>query len=108
MFEIVAGPGGPLHYPVPWADGPHESFLISSDELRQVTDQAGVQVAAWTEGPDALAEIGRTAEAIPARQDDRGIGLHLLMPDFEQRMAGLARNVGEQRIALVQAVLEAA
>jgi hypothetical protein len=44
---------------------------------------------------------------MPVAGDDHGLGLHLLMPEFEARMAGLARNVGEQRIELVQAVLVA-
>jgi len=30
------------------------------------------------------------------------------MPDFQARMAGLARNVEEQRVALVQAVMRRA
>ena len=34
-----------------------------------------------------------------------GVTLALVMPDFESRMASLARNVGEQHIALVMAVL---
>jgi hypothetical protein len=34
-----------------------------------------------------------------------GIDLALLMPDSEARMAGLARNVGEGRITLVQGVM---
>jgi len=33
------------------------------------------------------------------------VTLALLMPDFEERMAGLAGNVEEQRISLVMAVL---
>jgi len=30
------------------------------------------------------------------------------MPDYEERMAGVARNIAEQRIELAMAVLEAA
>jgi hypothetical protein len=33
-----------------------------------------------------------------------GVTLALLMPDFDERMAGLARNVEEQRVGLIMAV----
>ena len=33
-----------------------------------------------------------------------GVTLALVVPDFDERMAGLARNVQEQRIGLVMAV----
>jgi hypothetical protein len=32
--------------------------------------------------------------------------LDLLMPDYEERMAGVARNIGQQKIALVQVVAQ--
>ena len=34
-----------------------------------------------------------------------GVTLALVMPDFDQRMAGLARNVAERRLSMVMAVL---
>jgi hypothetical protein len=34
-----------------------------------------------------------------------GVTLKLVMSDFDERMAGLARNVEEQRISMVLAVL---
>ena len=34
-----------------------------------------------------------------------GVGLNLLMPDYAERMTGLARNVEDGRISLLLAVL---
>ena len=42
---------------------------------------------------------GSLAERLKA-----GGRLALLMPDFDERMAGLARNVEEQRVGLIMAV----
>jgi sarcosine/dimethylglycine N-methyltransferase len=105
LFEVASGPGGPLHFPVPWADGPGDSFLVSSAELLRIVEDAGFEPLTWNVGPDALAEIARAADAAPAAGPDRGVNLKLLMPNFDERMAGLGRNVGEHRIELVQAVL---
>jgi hypothetical protein len=88
------------------ANGPAESFLVSAQEIRTLAESAGFAVREWLEGPDLLMRIGQTA------QSDRpglatgvdGVTLALLMPDFDERMAGLARNVEEQRIRLVMAV----
>jgi ubiquinone/menaquinone biosynthesis C-methylase UbiE len=108
LYEIVSGPrGGELEYPVPWADGPAESFVITAEELREAAESAGFTVREWLEGQELVARIGATAASgAPGMTTGvEGISLALVMPDFETRMECLARNVGEQRIALVMAVL---
>jgi MPBQ/MSBQ methyltransferase len=104
LFEVLSGPGGPLHFPVPWGDGPRESFLVAGPQLRRMAEAAGFAPLLWNQGEDTLGPIANAARSLPVPVDDRGIGLHLLMPEFEARMAGLARNVEERRIELVQAV----
>lgn len=104
LFEVVAGPGGALEFPVPWADREEQSWLVTAEELHELLDSGPLTVVAWKEGQAALDAIGRAAQSLPTPPADRQLGLHILMPDFEARMAGLARNVAEHRIALVQAV----
>jgi MPBQ/MSBQ methyltransferase len=107
LYEVVSGPAaGDLRYPVPWASRPAESFLISAEELRRLAESAGFTVREWLEGPDLVARIGETARSgRPGTTTGvDGVTLALLMPDFDERMAGLARNVEEQRIGLVMAV----
>jgi MPBQ/MSBQ methyltransferase len=104
MFELVAGLGGPLEYPVPWANGDDESWLVSAVELRDLLEWAGLEVGHWREGPAALEAIGAAAQSLPTRPAHQLLGLDLLMPDHEERMAGVARNIAQQKIALVQVV----
>lgn len=106
LFELVAGPGGPLEFPVPWADRPEQSWLVDSAELRTLLEATGLNIREWREGPDALAGIAAGAESAPRDPASAGLGLGLLMPDYEARMAGLARNVEAGRIAVVQIVAE--
>lgn len=104
MFELVAGPGGPLEFPVPWGDREEQSWLISAQAMRELLDSSPLTVTTWNEGPRALAAIATAAQSIPAPAADTALGLHLLMPDHDARMAGLARNVAQQKIALVQVI----
>ncbi len=106
LFEVAAGTGGPLHYPVPWADRAEQSFLITPVEMREVLGRAGFDERAWQEGPSIASSIQEAASkghgmaaGVP------GVSLELVMPDFQARMAGLARNVEEQRVTLIQAVM---
>jgi SAM-dependent methyltransferase len=106
IFELLSGPGGgPLHFPVPWADDPAESYLTSGGELRESAEAAGFEVFLWNEGADARARIQRAAEAQPPAPPAHGIDLQLLMPNYAERMASMVHNVAEERVALVQAVL---
>lgn len=105
LFDVVLGPGGPLHFPVPWADEPEQSFVVSGDELRADLEMGGFAVETWNGVQDALASIGR--HPFEPTVDPAKLGLWLIMPDFEVRMANLGRNVAEHRVELLQAVLHA-
>jgi SAM-dependent methyltransferase len=110
LYEVVSGPvDGELHYPVPWADGPDENFLISTERLRNLVKSAGFHVREWLEPPDLIARIGQTAAAHPHMATGvEGITLALIMPNLEARMAGLARNLSEQRIGMIMTILSKA
>jgi SAM-dependent methyltransferase len=105
LLEVI-GDGGDLHYPVPWADGPAESFVVSGDSIASLLQDAGFLVETWRAGADAqtaivaaVADTERMAPGLP------GVGLDLVMPDYEARMAGLAANVAAGRISLLLAVM---
>ena len=105
LLEVI-GDGEDLHYPVPWADGPAESFVVTGDSMASLLQDAGFLVESWRAGADAqtaivaaVADTERMAPGLP------GIGLDLVMPDYEARMAGLAGNIEAGRISLLLAVM---
>jgi sarcosine/dimethylglycine N-methyltransferase len=105
FFDSVAKGEGDLHFPLPWADGPKESFVVSEDELRSRFEAAGFEAVVWNEQEGALAEIAKrsfTPTVDPAR-----VGLGRLMPNFDERMANVGRNIAEGRLGLLLAVLRA-
>jgi SAM-dependent methyltransferase len=108
LYETVRGPStDDLLFPVPWANGPSESFLVTPSELRQLAEAAHFTVRDWLEGAELVVHIGDTAgSAHPAMTFGLdGITLALAMPEYETRMAQLARNITEQRITMTMAVL---
>jgi SAM-dependent methyltransferase len=105
LLEVI-GDGRELHYPVPWADGPADSFVVTGDALAALLQDAGFTVESWRAGEHAQAAIvmaaadtERMAPGLP------GVGLDLLMPDYQARMAGLASNVDAGHIGLLLAVM---
>jgi sarcosine/dimethylglycine N-methyltransferase len=105
LLEVVSEDGAELEYPVPWADGPEQSFVVSDRELRETFAQVGLEPLRWLKGEAVQAPIAAaaTSGALPAPVP--GIGLELLLPDYEARMAGLSRNLENGHINLVMAVL---
>jgi sarcosine/dimethylglycine N-methyltransferase len=110
IYEAMEGPGdGELSYPVPWADGPDESFLIDSVQARELATEAGFALREWLLGQEVLARVGAIAGSnAPAMSSGvPGVDLSLLMPDFEARMAGVAENLTAGRIELAMALMVA-
>jgi len=104
MFEIVAGPGGPLVYPVPWADTSEQSSLGTAEELQGPLEAEGLVFGSLNRGQAVLESIVAAAAEVTPSPAAQTLGLELLMPDYEARMAGLARNVAERRTELWRAV----
>ena len=108
VYDVVAGSGEALHFPVPWSGGPDTSFLLRPDVMREVLERQGFRVQAW---------VDRTADGIAwVRQQQQAraeagvakpiLGLHLAMgPDFPRMSANLGRNLLEGRVGIQQAVL---
>lgn len=108
LAETVAGPGGELRCPVPWADRPADSHLLAPEELREALERPGFAAEVWEVGPTALAAAAARAAAAEPEQPRARVDIGVIMPDRDARTASLARNIAEQRIAPVLAVLRRA
>ncbi len=105
IYDILAGPSGPVIFPVPWARTPDASFLATPDEMRRLLEDAGFRIADWADTTDAartwfvaLAEKIRKEGVAP-------LGFHVLLgPDFAAMAQNQRRNLEEGRIVLAQIV----
>jgi SAM-dependent methyltransferase len=107
LLEVIAKQPD-IHYPVPWADGPDTSFVAGAEELRGLFLEASLVTREWLLDEEAQQALIAAASDPRMSTGAPGVGLDLLLPDYAQRMAGLARNVEEGRLGLLLAVLEAA
>lgn len=102
-YDVVLRNGGVV-YPVPWARDASTSFVRTETDTRQDLENAGFSVAVWrddtrlaTDWFKAIAENGPPSS---------GPNLSAIMgPDFVARTRNLARNLGENRLGVVSAIL---
>lgn len=93
LFDVIAGPEQPLHFPVPWADDPAISFLADLDETEALVRGAGFEPREWHD---------RTDDALAAMAS--GAAPNVVVPDWERRVENHLRNLEEGRTRLLQAV----
>jgi SAM-dependent methyltransferase len=103
IYDILAGDGGPVHFPVPWAREPSISFLATRDELRGLLEKAGFAIVSWRDTTD----LGREwFGAMRRRMQIEGaspLGFHVLLgSDFQTMTQNMVRNLKENRIGLVE------
>ncbi len=106
LYDILAGTGGEIHFPVPWAPEPSISFLLTAEQLLERLTETGFEVLVWRD----VTESGRSwfshlrekirQEGLPS------FGLQLLLgPDFRAMAQNQVLNLEEERIALIEAVV---
>ncbi len=105
IYDVLAGPAGPVLYPVPWARTPDTSFLVSPDELRKLLEEAGFAVADWSDTTGAArAWFVALAERI-RKEGFPSLGFHVLLgADFKAMAQNQGQNLQEGRIVLAQVV----
>jgi SAM-dependent methyltransferase len=110
IFDVIAASGGPLHFPVPWANGPQTSFLMTEDQMHRALTERGFRSVSWIDTTQAGIEWFAQRQKQQVKQSaPPAFGLHLAMgPGFGEMTANLARNLREGRAELVQAIYEKA
>ncbi len=106
FHDIFGGPGGVPHFPVPWAGDESISFLMDPEELRLILQSLELRSLQWVDvTEESLMWFRKNLETV-AEQGSSPLGVHLLMEDADLKLQNVARNLEEQRIVVVQAVME--
>jgi ubiquinone/menaquinone biosynthesis C-methylase UbiE len=103
VWDIMIGGGGELRYPLPWADHPARSHLVTPDELRAVIESAGFAVEDWNDLTDGAAALMRAILSQPVNP----LGLHAFVTDFQRKAENLTQALADGRVRAVQAICEA-
>jgi len=106
LDDIVAGPGGPVHFPVPWARDPAISFLITPEQLQDGLRAVGFDVATWQDLTEPSREWFRKMRARPKDPAAPPSAPSILLGSGWETMTGnMGTNFEEYRCGLVRAVL---
>jgi sarcosine/dimethylglycine N-methyltransferase len=100
LWDATAGSRQPLHFPVPWADIPERSQLITPDELATTLEDTGFALEVWND----LTEFAVAAMTPIFEGPTDPLGLQILVPDIETKVMSLLKNAREDRLRLIQAV----
>ena len=102
--DIMRGPAGEVHLPVPWATRPEESFLFSIDELRETLGSAGFELETLEDfSEEALA--WRKSQPAAAGLAPSRLGMHVVMGEqYVLMQSNQVRNLEEGRVAFVRGV----
>lgn len=105
LYDVLAGSGGEVYFPVPWAWEPSISHLASPEELRELLQGAGFEVLHWRDTTREGREWFRERVKAARQGGPPPLGFHLLLgADWPEMARNQLRNLEENRIALVETV----
>jgi len=109
FHDIFRGDGGPLHYPVPWAEESSISFLATPEEVREILESLGFSVLDWEDkSRHSQVWFAAAVEKLKA-VGPLPLSLQLLMgSNAAVKLANNLRNLAEQRFVVIQAVVRKA
>jgi SAM-dependent methyltransferase len=103
IWDITAGEDGELDYPLPWADQPGISHLVTADRLRALIESSGFTVEHWNDLTDQASATMQTLLTLPPTP----LGLHAFVTNFEQKAKNLTRALTDGRLRAIQGIARA-
>jgi ubiquinone/menaquinone biosynthesis C-methylase UbiE len=103
VWDVTSGVPGKLDYPVPWADQPDLSHLVTADELRAEIEAAGFAITHWAD----LTEQAATFMRIWLSAAPGPLGLHTFVDNFAQKAGNLVDALTSRRLRVIQGIARA-
>ena len=107
FHDIFQGDGGPLHYPVPWAEDSSISFLAAPEAVRGILEEIGFSIRHWVDKSQPSLDWFVAAIEKLKLSGPPPLGLHLLMGNTAKaKFENNIRNLREGRLVVFQAIAE--
>ncbi len=100
-YDVVLREGN-VEYPAPWARDASTSFLLSADDTRTALEQAAFTATFWRDDTQLVLDWFSAVAGSP--QGPLSLGV-VMGSDFQASTANLARNLRENRLGVLSAVL---
>ena len=106
-YDVFAGEGGPVHFPVPWAREPSISFLITPQQMREIYDKTGFEILRWEDTTETGRSWFRHMGKKIRKEGPAPLGIHVLLgSDFRTMAHNQVRNLEEDRVVLIESVVK--
>ena len=103
IWDITFGERGELDFPLPWADEPAVSHLVTSEALRAAVESSGFAIDQWNDLTDQASALMQTILTLPPSP----LGLHAFVPDFARKAANLTAALTDGRLRAIQGLARA-
>ena len=101
-YDVVLRDGDVV-YPAPWARDSSTSFLLTERDTRKALEQTGFQAVLWRDDTQiGLEWFERAMAGSPPSGPNLGV---VMGPEFQAMTGNLARNLRENRLRVLSAVL---
>jgi SAM-dependent methyltransferase len=104
IWDITAGAPGQPGYPLPWADLPERSHLVSAGELRAAIESAGFAIGHWNDLTGQAASLMQEILALPPSP----LGLQAIVENFAEKAANLTQGLSSGQLRAVQGIAHTA
>lgn len=102
LAEYCQGGGGPIHFPVSWADSSEISFLVTPDEMTGLLEGAGFRIVKSHDPTQSLGDRPQPSPSPGGGDPQSGVGLHVVFgrspQDLAERRRTVSRNIAEGRL----------
>jgi hypothetical protein len=99
---MAAGKTATSYFPLPWATGPADNFLVSVEEMRSRLGEGGFITELLEDTSDAHLK-GATANATPSASGQ--LGLAVYVDNFALKAGNARRSLEGSQVKLVRSVL---
>jgi ubiquinone/menaquinone biosynthesis C-methylase UbiE len=108
LYDVMAGPAGEPHFPLPWSNSAEWSHLMAPEGVREAILASGLKQRHWRDL--TLESKAWSEKAVAAQQAGKGPSgpAIILGPAFAEMVANLRHSLFEDRITVVQAVFDKA
>jgi sarcosine/dimethylglycine N-methyltransferase len=102
LWDVTAGEGR-YGYPLPWANRPGLSHLVSPGELRSTIEAAGFAIVDWNDLTEPSATFMESLLSAPPGS----LGLHTFVENFAEKATNLTRGLSAGSLRVIQGTARA-
>ena len=107
IHDITAGPNPPVEFPVPWAKEQSVSFLITEDEMLSILENSGFKTIHRKNISEQALNWFKGQNKPPSNTKPPPLTQKLVYGDtLKKIVSNMRKNLEEERIGVVEAVLE--